>query len=107
MINVKIAFQRITTDASFADLLSHTLTSSMAQLFSADAIGWIGAGTSLLAYGLVTQQVVPATSLPYLGLNAVACSCLGCYTLRKKAYANALLNSLWLLISLVGLLRFV
>ena len=73
----------------------------------ADVVGWSGATSSLLAYGLVTQQVVTATSLPYLSLNVVACSCLGYYTFRKKAYANALLNSLWLLLSLAGLLRLI
>ena len=73
----------------------------------ANLIGWTGASSSLLAYGLVTQQVVAATSPPYLCLNVVACSCLGYYTFRKKAYANTLLNSLWLLLSLAGLLRWI
>lgn len=78
----------------------------MARPTPADAIGWTGAATSLTAYCLVTQQVVPSNSLLYLGLNVLACSCLGYYTFRKKAYANTLLNSLWLLASLVALVRF-
>ncbi len=77
-----------------------------------DYIGWIGAIVSLVAYGLNTQQVISSGSFIFLLMNTFGCSCLIFYTFRKKAFANTVINAVYLLltlsaigINLLGLLK--
>ena len=77
-----------------------------------DYLGWSGALVSLVAYGLNTQQIISSRSLVFLLMNTFGCSCLIFYTFRKKAFANTVINSIYLLltlsaigINLLGLLK--
>ena len=77
-----------------------------------DYMGWCGAIVSLVAYGLNTQQVIGSGSLVFLLMNTFGCTCLIFYTFRKKAFANTVINSVYLLltlsaigINLLGLLK--
>ena len=70
-----------------------------------DLIGWSGGAVSLSAYGLVTNEVLAANSYSFLLMNVFACICLIIYTLRKKAFANTAINSVYLLITLAAMGR--
>ena len=77
-----------------------------------DLIGWCGAIVSLVAYGLNTQEIVGSRSSVFLLMNTFGCLCLIFYTFRKKAFANTVINSVYLLltlsaigINLLGLLK--
>lgn len=65
-----------------------------------DYIGWCGAIVSLVAYGLNTQQILSSRSLVFLLMNGFGCTCLIFYTFRKKAFANTVINSVYLLLTL-------
>ncbi|HEY8562665.1 MAG TPA: hypothetical protein VIL74_19965 [Pyrinomonadaceae bacterium] len=73
-------------------------------------LGWSGAVVSLVAYALNTQQFIGSGSLVFLLMNAFGCSCLIFYTFRKGAFANTVINSIYLLLTLsaigINLLRF-
>ena len=66
-------------------------------------IGWAGAFVSLIAYTLNTQQLVGSRSYIFLVMNTFGCSCLIFYTFRKQAYANTIINSVYLLITLLAI----
>ena len=66
-------------------------------------LGWTGGVVCLTAYGLNTQQILPSNSLLFLLMNIFGCCCLIYYTFRKGAFANAALNSVYLLITLIAI----
>lgn len=68
-------------------------------------LGWFGGIVCLTGYGLITQQVLQSDSLIFLMMNGIGCICLIYYTFHKGAFANAALNSVHLLITLVALSR--
>ena len=68
------------------------------------AIGWIGATTSLSAYSLNSHQIIQSRSFIYLLMNLLGCSFLMFYTYQKGAYANTVLNSIWLIVTLLAIL---
>ena len=68
-----------------------------------NVIGWAGATTSLTAYSLNSHRVIESSSLVYLLMNLMGCTLLIIYTFRKGAYANAALNSIWFIVTLLAL----
>jgi hypothetical protein len=70
-----------------------------------ESIGWTGAAASLSAFGLNSLNVIGSQSAPYLLLNVIGCTCLIAYALFKKAHASWVLNTIWLLITLVALVK--
>jgi hypothetical protein len=68
-------------------------------------LGWSGGAVSLLAYGLNTQQIFSSGSLIFLAMNVFGCSCLIFYTFRKGAFANTVINSIYLLVTLFAITR--
>lgn len=71
-----------------------------------ELMGWTGALFSLLAYSLNSLNIILSQSASYLILNVVGCFFLIIYTYHKKAYANSVVNSIWLLMTLVAMLKF-
>lgn len=67
--------------------------------------GWFGGAVSLLAYGLNTHHIFGSGSLIFLAMNVFGCSCLIYYTFRKGAFANTVLNSIYLLVTLFAITR--
>ena len=65
-----------------------------------DFMGWCGAIVSLIAYALNTQQIIGSGSFAFLLMNVFGCTCLIFYTFRKKAFANTVINSVYLLLTL-------
>jgi hypothetical protein len=54
---------------------------------------------------LITQQILSSNSLIFLSMNGVGCICLIYYTFHKGAFANATLNTVHLLITLLAISR--
>ncbi|RYF85570.1 MAG: hypothetical protein EOO03_13055 [Chitinophagaceae bacterium] len=69
-----------------------------------EGAGWIGAFFSLLAYSLNSLNYIQSQSLAYLVMNIVGCFFLIIYTYHKKAYANSVVNSIWLVMTVVAIL---
>lgn len=68
-------------------------------------LGWFGGIVCLTGYGLITQQFLSSNSLIFLTMNGVGCICLIYYTFHKGAFANAALNSVHLLITVLAIGR--
>lgn len=68
-------------------------------------LGWFGGIVCLTGYGLNTQQILSSNSLIFLSMNIFGCCCLIYYTFRKQAFANTVLNSVYLLITLIAVSR--
>ena len=70
-----------------------------------EGIGWTGAAFSLTAYSLNSLNIISSQSYAYLIMNIIGCFFLIIYTFSKKAYANSVLNSIWLLMTVVALVK--
>ena len=70
-----------------------------------EVIGWVGAMFSLSAFGLNSLNVISSQSVLYLVLNIVGCFFLIVYAFFKKAHASWVLNTIWLLITVVALVK--
>lgn len=68
-----------------------------------EIVGWIGAVEILLAYGLNSFQRIDSNSLLFYLLNLTGGICFVIYTIHKGANASALVNVIWVIIAVVGL----
>ncbi len=75
---------------------------SLSRIFF-EASGWYGLIALLLAYAVVSAEIVPASSLAYQLLNLTGSLTMVILTLYKKAYQNAILNIIWAGISIIAL----
>ncbi len=65
-----------------------------------DIIGWIGAGSLLCAYLLISNRKFDANSYFYQNLNILGSFCLIANTYYYGTYALVFLNSVWAIIGL-------
>jgi hypothetical protein len=70
-----------------------------------DIIGWIGAGSVLLAYLMVSMRLLQGDSPRYQMLNLVGGVCLVVNTLYFGAYPSSLVNLIWVGIAIISLVR--
>lgn len=70
-----------------------------------NSIGWTSGAVCLLAYALVTQQLLATNSLTFLGMNGAGCVGLIYYTFKKGAFANVALNCVHLSLTLLAIGR--
>lgn len=68
-----------------------------------NSLGWAGGIVCLIAYGLNVQQLLDSNSLTFLWMNTVGCCCLIYYTYRKEAFANTVLNAVYLFMTLLAI----
>ncbi|WP_224997775.1 hypothetical protein [Cesiribacter sp. SM1] len=73
--------------------------------YKEEVIGWTGAVFSLSAFSLNSLNIIGSQSIEYLLMNIVGCSFLIIYAVFKKAHASWVLNSIWLLMTAVALLK--
>lgn len=71
-----------------------------------EILGWTGAASLLIAYSLVNFGIFSVHSLVYLLLNIIGAVGIIIVSIHDKAYQPALVNIIWLLIALVGIVRF-
>ncbi len=72
-----------------------------------DLFGWLGVVAILLAYGLVTFQVLSPQTPLYFTLNFMGSAAILGEAWVKKDYQPVLLNAVWMVIALVGLVRLI
>ena len=70
-----------------------------------EAVGWAGAVASLSAVSLFSLNIIGCQSVLYLFLNIIGCLFLILYAFCKKAHASWVLNSIWLMITIVALVK--
>ncbi|MBD1398656.1 hypothetical protein H9Q13_15895 [Pontibacter sp. JH31] len=70
-----------------------------------EALGWAGAFFSLSAFSLNSLNIISSQSVEYLAMNIFGCFFLILYAVSKKAHASWVLNSIWLLMTAIALVR--
>ena len=73
--------------------------------YMGEAVGWGGALFSLAAFSLNSMGLTHGQSVEYLGMNIVGCLLLIFYGLTKKAHASYVLNTIFLLVAVIALVR--
>ncbi len=73
--------------------------------YKTEMIGWTGALFSLGAYSLNSLNIIGSQSKEYLLMNIFGCFFLILYAISKKAHASWVLNSIWLLMTVVALTK--
>jgi hypothetical protein len=68
------------------------------------ALGWYGVGALLLAFVLVSFEIIEAESEAYQLLNLTGAAGVAILSLTKRAYQPAVLNSIWAIIALAALI---
>ncbi len=70
-----------------------------------EAIGWTGAAFSLSAFSLNSLNFIGSQSAAYLWMNIIGCFFLILYALNKKAHASWVLNGIWMLMTMIALIK--
>jgi len=73
----------------------------------AGIIGWYGVLAMLLAYALLSFNVIASNDIIYQLLNFTGAIGIVVISLIKKAYQPATLNTIWAIIALIALLTIV
>jgi hypothetical protein len=69
-----------------------------------EIIGWYGALAILLAYTLVSFEIIHSQSIEYQMLNFTGALGIFAVSFQKKVYQAATLNIVWALIALIALI---
>lgn len=77
----------------------------MSQTFLINLAGWLGALMLLLAYVLVSNRKLDGHSLPYQLLNLAGSACLLLNAFHFGAYPSVGVNSVWVVIALVTIIK--
>lgn len=73
--------------------------------YKMELVGWTGASFSLGAYSLNSLNIIGSQSIAYLLMNIFGCFFLILYAVSKKAHASWVLNTIWLMMTLVALVK--
>jgi hypothetical protein len=68
-----------------------------------EGIGWVAAAVILLAFALLSFNLLSSNSVIYQVMNILGPLGITIVSLRKKAYQAAFLNAAWMLIAMVAL----
>jgi hypothetical protein len=77
----------------------------MSYQFGVDMFGWIGAGSLLWAYGMISMGKVSAGSLNYQLANLFGSMLLLVNTVFYGAYPSSTVNVLWIGVAILSLVR--
>ncbi|MCF6318267.1 MAG: hypothetical protein L3J83_03150 [Proteobacteria bacterium] len=69
-----------------------------------DICGWLGAVLFLIAYALVSKQVIKGNSLPFQLLNLIGAMLFIINSGYHGAYPSAVLNLIWVFIGTITIL---
>lgn len=70
-------------------------------------LGWYGMGAVLIAYALISLNVLQSNNLTYQLLNLTGAVGLVIAALTKKDYPPAILNIIWSIVAIVALVGLV
>jgi hypothetical protein len=76
----------------------------MSLKWTADILGWTGAGCLLIAYGLLSMRKLESNSMSYQVLNLFGAGFLMINSLYYGAYPLVSVNGIWLGIGMLSLL---
>lgn len=68
-------------------------------------LGWVGSAEVILAFGLNTYQKIKSDSLAYILLNITGGVFLIVYSVYHNAFANAVINIVWVIVALAALIK--
>lgn len=68
-------------------------------------LGWLGVACILIAFILTTFNVITPTDVAYGILNALGAAGIIVSSSMKKDYQPVVLNTVWLIVALIGLIR--
>jgi hypothetical protein len=72
-----------------------------------EVIGWYGITVILFAYILISFEIIFPTSFIYQIMNGTGAVCIMYETYKKRDYQPCFLNLIWLLISIISLIKMV
>ena len=70
-----------------------------------EIIGWAGSFLILLAYAMISIGKWNSEQLVYQGCNLMGSVFFIIYTVYKKTYPPAILNTIWAIIAIIALIR--
>ncbi len=76
----------------------------MARIFN-EIIGWCGTLAILLAYFLVSFEVIKAAGLAYQLLNVFGACAIAYISFLKRVYQSVVLNLVWIMIAVVVIVK--
>ena len=77
----------------------------MNQKIIDESLGWYGTCAIVIAYALVSFNVLSASTLLYQILNGTGALGIVYISLKKKAYQPGVLNIIWTIIALSAIIR--
>jgi len=77
----------------------------MKQKIIDEAIGWYGTFAIVIAYALVSFNVLSASTFLYQILNVTGALGIVYISIKKKAYQPGVLNIIWAIIALIAIIR--
>lgn len=76
------------------------------MIYVIEGTGIIGALAILIAYALNSYQKISSGSTTFYLLNLAGGTLLIVYSLYKEAWANIVINVVWVLVAVIGLVRY-
>lgn len=70
-----------------------------------EIFGWVGSFLIILAYYLLQTDRIEETNLKYQGINILGALMLGINAYYKQAWAILFLQTVWIIIGILGALR--
>jgi hypothetical protein len=77
----------------------------MNQKIIDETIGWYGTGAIVIAFALVSFNVLSASTFLYQILNGTGALGIVYVSLKKNAYQPGVLNIIWAIIALIAIIR--
>ena len=77
----------------------------MGKLDGSEIVGWYGTIAIVLAYALLSFNVIVSDSLMYHLLNATGAVGVMYISFKKKAYQPGVLNMVWTAIAIVAIIK--
>lgn len=76
------------------------------MIYVIEGIGILGALAILIAYALNSYQKISSSSTAFYLLNLVGGGLLIIYSIYKEAWANIVINVVWVLVAIIALARY-
>ena len=75
------------------------------KIISLEVFGWYGMFAILVAYALVSFDILPSDNLWFQILNLTGALGLTTISFYKKAYQLAVLNAVWTIIAMIAIIK--
>lgn len=72
-----------------------------------ETFAWVGVTLILMAYALVSFDVIESDSIPFQLMNLIGAAGIASVSLLKRVFQSVVLNVIWSLIAFVAIIRIV